>query len=62
VSGFRVHWSSEDQEWVGTSEDYPSLSWLADTPEEAITGIIRLSQRTALDEMVRISQELGLYE
>ncbi|WP_211235464.1 antitoxin HicB [Segniliparus rugosus] len=33
-------WSEEDGEHVGLCADaYPSLSWLAPTPEEALRGI-----------------------
>ena len=36
---YRVTWSEEDQEYVGLCAEFPSLSWLAGTPEEALTGI-----------------------
>lgn len=39
---FRTFFSDEDDEWVGVCDKYPSLSWLADTPEEAERGIIKL--------------------
>lgn len=32
-------WSAGDHEWVGLCERYPSLSYLAPTAPEAITGI-----------------------
>ncbi len=37
--GYRVLWSAEDQEFVGTCVEFPSLSWLATTQEVALTGI-----------------------
>ena len=37
--GYRVSWSAEDQEFVGTCAEFPSLSWLATTQEQALTGI-----------------------
>jgi predicted HicB family RNase H-like nuclease len=36
---YRVTWSLEDGEHVGLCVEFPSLSWLAATPEEALTGI-----------------------
>jgi predicted HicB family RNase H-like nuclease len=34
-----VTWSEEDEEYVGLCIEYPSLSWLAPTPQEALEGI-----------------------
>lgn len=36
---YRVSWSPEDKEHVGTVAEFPSLSWLADDPTEALNGI-----------------------
>ena len=36
---YRVMWSEEDGEYVGLCAEFPSLSWLADTPEAALVGI-----------------------
>ncbi len=36
---YRVTWSGEDMEYVGLCVEFPSLSWLAGTPEEALQGI-----------------------
>lgn len=36
---YRVTWSAEDEEHVGLCAEFPSLSWLAPTPEEALSGI-----------------------
>jgi predicted RNase H-like HicB family nuclease len=36
---YRVTWSPEDGEHVGLCAEFPSLSWLAATPESALTGI-----------------------
>ena len=36
---YRVTWSEEDEEYVALCAEFPSLSWLADTPEEALQGI-----------------------
>jgi predicted HicB family RNase H-like nuclease len=36
---YRVTWSEEDNEYVGLCVEFPSLSWLASTPEAALKGI-----------------------
>jgi predicted HicB family RNase H-like nuclease len=36
---YRVAWSSEDGEHVATVAEFPSLSWLAPTQAEALSGI-----------------------
>jgi predicted HicB family RNase H-like nuclease len=36
---YRVTWSEEDEEYVGLCVEYPSLSWLAPTPQGALEGI-----------------------
>ena len=44
---YRVVWSQEDGEYVGTVAEMPSLSWLADTPEKAFDGIRSLAVEAA---------------
>jgi predicted HicB family RNase H-like nuclease len=39
---YRVTWSGDDNEYVGLCAEFPSLSWLADTPEKASKGIRKL--------------------
>ncbi|MHB1592798.1 MAG: type II toxin-antitoxin system HicB family antitoxin [Streptosporangiaceae bacterium] len=39
---YRVTWSAEDREHVATVAEFPSLSWLAPTPAEALTGLARV--------------------
>ena len=39
---YRVTWSEEDGEHVGLCAEFPSLSFLAATPEDALAGIRRL--------------------
>ncbi|MBW2465995.1 MAG: type II toxin-antitoxin system HicB family antitoxin [Deltaproteobacteria bacterium] len=36
---YRVTWSEDDGENVGLCAEFPSLSWLAKTPEAALKGI-----------------------
>jgi predicted HicB family RNase H-like nuclease len=39
---YRVTWSQEDGQCVGLCAEFPSLSWLAPTPEKALRGIRKL--------------------
>ena len=39
---YRVTWSEEDSEYVGLCAEFPSLSWLARSPETALRGIRRV--------------------
>jgi predicted HicB family RNase H-like nuclease len=36
---YRVTWSVEDEEYVASCLEFPSLSWLADTQEAALRGL-----------------------
>jgi predicted HicB family RNase H-like nuclease len=36
---YRVTWSAEDEEYIGLCAEFPGLSWLAKTQEEALAGI-----------------------
>jgi len=51
---FRVTWSADDEEFVATCVEFPSLSWLAGTPEAALTGL-----RQLVDEVVADMQQAG---
>jgi len=51
---YRVTWSPEDGEHVGLCAEFPSLSWLADTPEAALAGI-----RTLVAEVVADMSKAG---
>jgi predicted HicB family RNase H-like nuclease len=46
---YRVTWSEEDGEYVGLCAEFPSLSWLARTPEAALKGIRRLVSKVVAD-------------
>lgn len=39
---YRVTWSEDDNEYVGLCAEFPSLSWLAETPETALKGMRKL--------------------
>ena len=51
---YRITWSEEDGEYVGLCAEFPSLSWLADTQEAALTGI-----RDTVKQVVRDMQSTG---
>ena len=46
---YRVTWSPEDGEYVGLCAEFPSLSWLAATAEEAFSGIRRVVREVIED-------------
>jgi predicted HicB family RNase H-like nuclease len=39
---YRVTWSEDDAEYVGLCAEFPSLSWLAQSPEAALKGVCKL--------------------
>lgn len=46
---YRVTWSPEDGEHVGLCIEFPSLSWLAETPEEALAGVRQVVSEVVSD-------------
>ena len=46
---YRVTWSAEDGEHVGLCAEFPSLSWLAATPEAALRGIRQIASDVVTD-------------
>ena len=46
---FRVTWSAEDDEFVATCVEFPSLSWLDGTPELALSGLRNLVSEVVAD-------------
>lgn len=46
---YRVTWSEDDNEYVGLCAEFPSLSWLAPTPETALKGIRNLVAEAVAD-------------
>jgi len=51
---YRVTWSEDDNEYVGLCAEFPSLSWLAKTPEAALKGI-----RTVVDKVMKDMHKKG---
>ena len=52
---YSVTWSPEDAEHIGLCAEFPSLSWLAPTPDEALSGIHRLVSECLAD--MRLAHE-----
>jgi hypothetical protein len=48
---------SEDQQWIGTCEQFADLSWLARSPQVALAGI-RDVVRDAVADLVESGQPL----
>lgn len=46
---YRVAWSPEDEEHVATCVEFPSLSWLAATPLDALAGMQKLVGEVVAD-------------
>ncbi|MGD9008708.1 MAG: toxin-antitoxin system HicB family antitoxin [Desulfobacteraceae bacterium] len=46
---YRVTWSEDDNEYVGLCAEFPSLSWLAKTPEKALIGIRKVVAEVIFD-------------
>lgn len=54
---YRVSWSTEDQEFVATCLELPSLSWLAPTQDEALHGLRDLVE-TVVEDMHRNGESI----
>jgi predicted HicB family RNase H-like nuclease len=46
---YRVIWSDEDEQYVGLCAEFPSLSWLASSAEEAVRGIRKVAAKVLKD-------------
>ena len=46
---YRTSWSAEDGKNIGLCAEFPSLSWLASSPEKALAGIKRLVHDSVAD-------------
>lgn len=47
---YRVEWSPADNEFMGLVAEFPSLSWLAPTEDEALRGIVKVVEQIAADD------------
>lgn len=52
---YRIIWSDEDGEYAGLCAEFPSLSWLAPTPDAARSGIRQLVAEVVAD--LRVADE-----
>ena len=62
---YRITWSPEDNEHVGLCAEFPSLSWLAKTPDAALAGIRNVVSEAVADmkangALVKQLQKKGL--
>ena len=46
---YRVIWSKEDGEYVGLCAEFPSLSWLAESMNDALHGIEQLVREVVVE-------------
>ena len=51
---YRITWSEEDEEYVGTCIEFPSLSWLDESPENTLSGI-----RSVVSDSIKDMAETG---
>ena len=56
---YRVTWSPEDGEHVGLCAEFPSLSWLASTPDAALKGVRRVVVQ-AVEDMRAAGEDVPL--
>lgn len=54
---YRIAWSPDDDEYVATCAEFPSLSWLDETQEAAFQGMKRLVQQV-IDDMAKSGEKL----
>ena len=62
---YQVGWSQEDEQFVATVREFPSLSWLEDSRDEAEKGILSLVEEVLADLLTNgepIPQPLGMRE
>lgn len=53
---YKIEWSDEGEEWVGTVLELPNLSWLDKTPDQALNGIQQVA-RECVDDMTKQGKE-----
>jgi len=46
---YRVVWSEDDGQYVGVCSEFPSLSHLADSHDEALVGVVDLVRASLMD-------------
>lgn len=53
---YRIQWSPEDAEYVGTVLEIPGLNWLDATPNGALDGIRKVTQE-CVDDMLKHGEQ-----
>ena len=46
---YRITWSEDDSEFVGLCVEFPSLSYLASSPQKALNGIMKVVEEVVQD-------------
>ena len=46
---YRIIWSEDDKQYVGLCDEFPSLSYLASTQQNALKGIIKVVSQVVHD-------------
>ena len=54
---YRVSWADEDDEYVATCVEFPSLSWLDQSPGGALDGIVALVAEV-VEDMARNQEHI----
>ena len=54
---YRVMWDDDDQQYIGLCAEFPSLSFLADKMEDALTGIVSLVS-DVVDDMLQNGEKI----
>ncbi|MGR3318156.1 MAG: type II toxin-antitoxin system HicB family antitoxin [Candidatus Anammoxibacter sp.] len=54
---YRVTWLADDNEYAGLCAEFPSLSWLAKTPETALKGARKLVA-DVINDMKKSGEEI----
>ena len=46
---YQANWNSEEEAWIATVDEFPSLSWIEETKIEALQGLIVLVDAVVVD-------------
>lgn len=57
---YKVEWSEEDGEYVGTVEEFLGLSWVDDSPTKTLAGIRRITEECVEDTSQQKNQTTRL--
>lgn len=57
---YKVEWSEEDGEYVGTVDEFPDLSWVDDSPTKTLAGIRRITEECVEDTSQQKNQTTRL--